>query len=568
MESIDKGAEAASGAALLRLVSPVRVTGFALYNTWLLSTFYNTFLFLSAADFREALYLNQMLSLGVLALTLVAFPIVVRHADKWVLSLRLSTAAGALLALFTSLLAFADPDTAVGCALIAASGVGTGVSSGTLFLGWGRLYADVGPRTAMLEVALAWALAGCCAVALSFIAPVAATVIVVAGALASAALLRSAAMHRPERPRPSHTHRLQRRTVRMFVRGLAACALIGLVMGISDVLTGFRFVPVPEHYEVHLAVSCALATVVAGAIVVLNRHDFVVYAYRVATLLLVLGCLLTPFIATTTLSNVVVFGAYTVFVITLSVVCIDISNYFDQPATRTFGFAFCALYAGELLGNGAGHLLTDMAGIDVDALGMVTVVLTAAIVFANLFLFTEKDLTETSLGEMTDDDPVDGRDGWAGTRLRAIAAGTGCGVGGDGLSGTGGAGAGIAWDPGMAGQGAAGPGAAGLATAGQMPGLASAFAAEQRVARITALFVERFGLTPREADVLPLIIKGRTIARIQEELHISQGTVSTHTRHIYQKACVRNRQALLDLIDELPEEDLAEAAGPAGTQAG
>ena len=101
-----------------------------------------------------------------------------------------------------------------------------------------------------------------------------------------------------------------------------------------------------------------------------------------------------------------------------------------------------------------------------------------------------------------------------------------------------------------------------------MPGLASAFAAEQRVARITALFVERFGLTPREADVLPLIIKGRTIARIQEELHISQGTVSTHTRHIYQKACVRNRQALLDLIDELPEEDLAEAAGPAGTQVG
>ena len=134
MESIDKGTEAAGGTALLRLVSPVRIAGFALYNTWLLSTFYNTFLFLSAADFREALYLNQMLSLGVLALTLVTFPIVVRHADKWVLSLRLSTAAGALLALCTSLLAFADPDTAVGCALIAASGVGTGVSSGTLFL--------------------------------------------------------------------------------------------------------------------------------------------------------------------------------------------------------------------------------------------------------------------------------------------------------------------------------------------------------------------------------------------------------------------------------------------------
>lgn len=527
MEPIVKeGADAASGSALLRLVSPARTAGFALYNTWLLSTFYNTFLFLSAADFREALYLNQMLSLGLLALTLAVFPAVARHADKWVLSLRLSTAAGVLLALFTSLLAFADPDASVGRVLIVASGMGTGASSAVLFLGWGRLYADVGPRVAMLEVALAWALAGCCASVLSFVAPVVATVVVVVAALASAALLRSAAMHRPERPRPSHTHRLRRRTVRMFARGLAACGLIGLVMGVSDVLTGFRFVPVPDHYEVHLALSCTFATVVAGAIVVLNKHDFVVYAYRVATLLMVLGCLLTPFIASTTLSNVVVFGAYTVFVITLSVVCIDISNYFDQPATRTFGLAFCALYAGELAGNGVGHLLTDVADIDVGALGTVTLVLTLAIVFANLFLFTEKDLTETSLGEMTDDDPVDGRDGWAGERLRAAAAGEG--PTGDTMQG--------------------------------QAGAASALAAEQRTARITALLVERFGLTPREADVLPLIVKGRTIARIQEELHISQGTVSTHTRHIYQKAGVRNRQALLDLIDGLPDEELADKA--------
>lgn len=50
--------------------------------------------------------------------------------------------------------------------------------------------------------------------------------------------------------------------------------------------------------------------------------------------------------------------------------------------------------------------------------------------------------------------------------------------------------------------------------------------------------------------MLPLLLKGRTIARIQEELFISAGTVNTHTRHIYQKMGIHDRQQLLDLADQ------------------
>lgn len=493
-------------AALVRSVSPVRVVGYSLYNFWLLATFYNTFLFLSASDFRGALYMNQMLSLGVLALTLALLPIALKRADKWVLSQRFALGAGLALAAFTALLAFADPAAPLGVGLIVASGIGTGVSSGVLFLGWGRLYSDVGPRLAMVETSFAWIAAGSAAAAASFAPPPPACAFTVAGAFASALLLRKAALNRPVRPRPARPHKLQRRTRRMFARALVACASVGVVAGFSDVLTGFRFMAVPAHYEVLLAASCAAAVALVMLAALWSRHDFVTYAYRLVAMLLIAGCVLTPLAEhLLTLSNVVIFGAYPGFVVLLCVVCIDTSNYFDQPATRTFGLAFFALYAGELLGNALGHLTTDVLVATPLNMSIVTCTITIAVVFANLFLFTEKDLTETSLGEMTDENVPD----LDSPRTGATAMG-----------------------------------------AGDL---------EQRVTCITSLFVRRYGLTPREADVLPLIVKGRTIARIQEELHISQGTVSTHTRHIYQKTGVRNRQALLDLIDQISDTELEEA---------
>ena len=486
------GATNDSAMGTRRELSPVRIGGYALYNLWMSVIFYNTFFFLSASEgVREVLYLDQMLSLGMLTATLFGMPFVLKHADKWVLSRHFIWGAGAILVVFTSLLMLVVPGTAVGTTLIVVSAVGSGVSSGVLFLGWGRLYADVGTRTAMIEIALAWISAATANIALSLVPPLLASVIVLVGVLASAVLLRRGAMQRPTRPVPAREHRLQKRTRRMFARGLTACAGIGIVAGFADVLTGFKFVQAPEHYEIMLSAGVVVAVTVVLTVAIASKHGFVAYAYRATTLMLVTGCLLTPFVFGSYIySNVVIFGAYTAFAVVLCVVCIDVSNYFDVPATKTFGAAFAALYAGELGGNGLGHLMVDLMGLSLADLNIVGFVLTVGIVFANLFLFTEKDLTETGLGEMTDGDE--------------------------------------------------GP-AEGAPELGRNQ--------EERTAAVVALLVERYGLTPREAEVLPLVIKGRTIARIQEELHISQGTVSTHTRHIYQKVGVRNRQALLDLVD-------------------
>ena len=52
---------------------------------------------------------------------------------------------------------------------------------------------------------------------------------------------------------------------------------------------------------------------------------------------------------------------------------------------------------------------------------------------------------------------------------------------------------------------------------------------------------ERYGLTPREKDVLCLIIKGKTNDEIATDLYISLSTVKTHITKIFEKTKVRNR---------------------------
>ena len=65
--------------------------------------------------------------------------------------------------------------------------------------------------------------------------------------------------------------------------------------------------------------------------------------------------------------------------------------------------------------------------------------------------------------------------------------------------------------------------------------------------------VGHYGLSAREAEILPFILKGRTSERISQELFISKSTVETHLRRIYAKAGVHSRQELIDLNEAIPQ---------------
>lgn len=59
---------------------------------------------------------------------------------------------------------------------------------------------------------------------------------------------------------------------------------------------------------------------------------------------------------------------------------------------------------------------------------------------------------------------------------------------------------------------------------------------------------EAWGFTQREREIVVLLAVGRTQPWIAENLGISENTVNTHIRHIYQKTGVRSRQDFLDLV--------------------
>lgn len=59
---------------------------------------------------------------------------------------------------------------------------------------------------------------------------------------------------------------------------------------------------------------------------------------------------------------------------------------------------------------------------------------------------------------------------------------------------------------------------------------------------------ERWGLTPREAEVALLLAEGRTMSYAANELGLAENTVRGYTKQVYEKTGVHSKQELIDLI--------------------
>lgn len=68
---------------------------------------------------------------------------------------------------------------------------------------------------------------------------------------------------------------------------------------------------------------------------------------------------------------------------------------------------------------------------------------------------------------------------------------------------------------------------------------------EEKAARLA----HRHGVTEREAEVMLLVARGRSAARIAETLGVSAATVNSHVHRVYQKLDVHSRQELMDAIE-------------------
>lgn len=79
---------------------------------------------------------------------------------------------------------------------------------------------------------------------------------------------------------------------------------------------------------------------------------------------------------------------------------------------------------------------------------------------------------------------------------------------------------------------------------------------QDRISKQAALLRQHYRLSAREAEVMELIARGNTVARIAEELIVSENTIRTHSKRIYAKLDIHKKQELLDVIESFNPSDL------------
>ena len=529
-----------------------RVVGFALARAWVYLMFIGAAT--SSVTWNGELVPQAAFSISTLTLSAVMFGAALLSDmldDRlYKNSVRLLgpvlTSAGTLAIAFSTLLEGAPYTTAV-----VLGGVLTGAGSGLVDLAWGELYRNVPSRQTCLEAPLAFLLAA----AVYFLCdgldvPSIRCAVVALLPMASGWILFShLKVWSPDavpavRPVPV--------PVSGFALRVGLCAaMVGVADGtVRAVFMQASGTSVYDFYHLPLLLSAAVTLVLIWGCVVCAREFNLRSIYKFSMVIMAFFFQMLPIFVGLPVENVLALAGYGTFNVLIWIMLADAAWRYRLSSLRVFGIGWSMLTVGFFLGSHAGQVLCDsFAPFSPRILSSVALIATIAILLSYMFVLTDADLVElTSMAEererLLDDE-----------RRIAVDAGTASADGGhrkpdaagDRLA-DGGTGAAV---PGSAEKGADMPfgsrGGRGGTTVGQ-PAAQAPHKPPRFVSRCKQI-AEECGLTERETDVMILYAKGRSYARIQEELYLSRGTITTHLRHIYQKMDVHNKQEFLDYIE-------------------
>lgn len=75
--------------------------------------------------------------------------------------------------------------------------------------------------------------------------------------------------------------------------------------------------------------------------------------------------------------------------------------------------------------------------------------------------------------------------------------------------------------------------------------------------RKIAYVCRKYGLSPRQSEILELLAKGRDTKYIEDHFYISRSTAKSHIYNIYCKLDIHSKQELLNLVEEAPVDKAA-----------
>lgn len=351
---------------------------------------------------------------------------------------------------------------------------------------------------------------------------------------------------RPEGPVPLR---------RFFVRLLVAVAVFSVVVGVSR---GFS---VPHSSISSLNADGALiifsTAVVAGVLFVvvglLRRQFDVSRLYYPIIIAVAAGILVTPLLGGTGFGSQFITVAYNCFVLVIWCLLAYVAYSSRLSPILVFGLGRGASALGTTFGWLAGLEIVRSQGDGSLSLEVVSVAMVFALLVVSMLVLNDRligdalrpeerlrgdaaEIPAQGAGSAGETALVDRRD--AEDRGSAVADGEGAWDGGVGRGGAG--------EMGEVGE----MGGAGASLADGSPGDAAMGERRPGPYRMRCDAVaERYGLSPRERDVFDLLVRGRSIDYIAQNLTISFNTAKSHIRHIYVKTDVHSRQELIDLID-------------------
>ncbi len=399
-----------------------------------------------------------------------------------------------------------------------AGGAATGVGSGVMSLGYSEAYRNVPSRQTCFESPLAFLVAAVGYFALSKL-PSPAIVCVVTSLipLASGAILYVPLgiwdpSHAPAaRPVPVPVLR--------FALRVGSCAVL---VGLADGVVRAVFISVSgtsagEFFGMPLIWASLITLAVIWGCVLFADDFNLLGMYRVTLVIMAFFFQLLPIFVGSYFENILALAGYGTFNALIWIILADIASTYRLSSVVVFGTGWSMLSVGVWLGSLFGQwLVAAFAPFQPQAISAVALAATVAVALSYALVLKDSDLIElTRIGESMEDARADGS-------ARA-----------KGRPGT------VKSESGLPGAGR--PGESGEA---RVP----------RFANRCREVAKEHGLSERETEIMILYSKGRSYARLQEELSISRGTVTTHLRHIYQKLGVHSKQEMLDLIEgRLPD---------------
>lgn len=425
--------------------------------------------------------------------------------------------------------------------LLVLGGLTTGAGSGLIHLGYGEIHRNRPPSDVGIEVPMAVLLAAVVFSIVSFV-PFAAQVAVTSALPIGSGFIMMRESRR-FRSCPALAWMISRQqlimpTPRLIVR-VGACALgIGLADGVArQVFMSLTGMSSFDYYHPAMLTS---SIVLAGLLIgfeLLRRDTSFRALYKLITFVIAASIAFVPSLShleelywAGPLITLVGYNAFNAFV---WILLADLTYNFRLSAAATFGIGWGMLTLGSIVGQmiaallGAGLFLTSQ-------LASFLAALSTLVVFAVcLFVMKDDDLVDIedrqsmvmTIGDSMDDAGAETCDaeqtgGFALPQIEVF--------------------------PGHSGSWGADD--TGDAVSDDQDNNGSQHQRAPFKERCVKL-ARDCGLTPRETEILILFAKGRSAVRIQEELVISRGTVTTHLQHIYRKVDVHSKQELLDAIE-------------------